>query len=173
MGKLDEAAFDATVRAGCTACGSATLEIESFIDRRIVLMLADPNDDGKWVHDGEKFVDGTYRISCPSCSHVAFADDDCPRCHAHDGLKLALTDRSRLTVPKRCPKCNEFELLALALVRASARYGGGITPKPKPLADFGEPGHHIVVFACEACEAATVSQRCPLCDGPGPLRVRP
>lgn len=159
--------------AGCTACGGKTLEIRSFIDRRLLIMLGTPNDDGKWVHDGEKFVDGAYRITCVACAHVAFASDDCPRCHAAGGLARALGDPSRLTLPKRCPGCNETELLALALVPATARWGGGGPPKPTPLADFGEPGHHLVAFACEACDAATVTQTCPLCDAPGPLRPRP
>ena len=64
MGQLDETRFDAVVRAGCPACGGTTLDIRSFLDRRLLMMLGDPNDDGRWVHDGEKFVDGTYRIVC-------------------------------------------------------------------------------------------------------------
>jgi hypothetical protein len=173
MGALDENAFEAAVQAGCPACGGRTMEISSFIDRRLALMLADPNDAGRWVHDGEKFVDGTYRIACASCRHVVFEHADCPRCHAAGGLARALAEPSRLAVPKRCPSCNELELLAIALVAATARYGGGERPKPVPRAEFGEPGYHVVAFACEACDAATVTQACPLCDAPGPLRPRP
>jgi hypothetical protein len=173
MGQLDEAGFEAVIAAGCTACGGQTMEIESFIDRRYLLMLADPNDAGKWAHDGEKFVDGIYRIRCVACAAVAFADTGCPRCHAPEGLARALAEGNRLELPKRCPKCNELELIALALVPASARYGGGQTPKPKPLAEFGDPGVHFVAYACESCDAAMVTQKCPLCDAPGPLRARP
>jgi hypothetical protein len=173
MGQLDEARFEAAIRDGCSACRAAVMEIRSFIDRRLLMMLADPNDAGRWVHDGEKFVDGIYRIACASCAHVVYASDDCPRCHAAGGLARALGEPSRLVVPKRCDTCKELELLALALVPASARYGGGQTPKPKPLAEFGEPGHHIVAYACESCDAAVVTQKCPLCDAPGPLRPRP
>jgi hypothetical protein len=173
LGSLDQPGFERIVRAGCTACGTTILEIRSFIDRSVVVMLGEPNNDGRWAHDGEKFVDGTYRITCASCAVVVFSADACPRCHAIGGLAPALGDRSRLAVPKRCPKCNELELLALALIPATARYGDGETPKPKPLADFGEPGYHVVAYACDACEAAVVSERCPLCDGPGPLRPRP
>ncbi len=173
MGQLDERTFEATVNAGCPACRGTTLEIRSFIDRRLKIMLADPNDDGEWAHDGEKFIDGTYRIACPTCAHVVFEHDMCPRCNAAGGLTRALGDTSRLTIPKRCPSCKETELLALALIPAVAKYAIGTPPKPTPLVDFGEPGYHVVAFACESCDAAVVAQTCPLCDGPGPLRPRP
>jgi hypothetical protein len=173
MGKLDQPAFEAHVRTGCAACGGRILEIASFIDRSIQLMLADPNGPGRWAHDGEKFVDGTYRITCVACKHVAFESDICPRCNAPGGLARALGEPSRLAVPKRCPKCNELELLAVALVPAVARAGGGEVPKPTPLVEFGEPGYHVVAFACDACDHATVADDCPLCAAPGPLRARP
>jgi hypothetical protein len=172
MGRLDEPAFDALMRAGCSSCGGAALTLRSFLDRSLRVMLGTPNDDGRWAHDGEKFVDGVYDISCPTCAHVVFASDDCPRCHAAGGLRRALGDVSRLVIPKRCPGCQETELLALALAPAEARWGAG-PPKPRPLVEFGDPGHHLVAFACEACDAATVTQACPLCDAPGPLRPRP
>jgi hypothetical protein len=171
MGQLDEARFESLIGAGCT-CGSLVLEIRTFLDRRLLMMLADPNDAGRWVHDGEKFVDGAYRIACTSCAKVLFEHADCPRCHAAGGLAKALGDNSRLAIPKRCPACNEIELLALALVPAKAKSGAG-TPKPEPLAEYGEAGYHVVAFACESCDAATVTQKCPLCDAPGPLRPRP
>lgn len=173
MGSLTENSFDAIVNAGCTACPSTTLEIRSFLDQRVLLMLADPNDAGRFVHDGEKFVDGTYRITCASCAKVVFESDVCPRCNAEGGLARALGDTNRLALPKRCPSCNELELLALALVPATARWTGGGKPKPTALAAFGEPGHHMVAYACESCDAAVVTQKCPLCDAPGPLRPRP
>jgi hypothetical protein len=173
MGQLDQPTFERIVRGGCSACGAAAFEIRSFIDRTMVVMLGDPNDAGRWVHDGEKFVDGTYRIACTGCAHVAFASDDCPRCHAVGGLARALGEPSRLVVPKRCPKCNALEMLALALVPATARYGSGQTPKPTPLVDHGDPGHHVVAFACEECDNAVVADGCPLCAAPGPLRPRP
>jgi hypothetical protein len=173
MSQLDERAFEALVAGGCPACHSTRVEIRSFIDRRLLIMLADPNDAGRWVHDGEKFVDGTYQISCAACAKVLFSDTICPRCHAPDGLAKALGDTTRLTIPKRCPGCSELELLAIALVPASASYASGERPKPVPLAELGEPGCHVVAFACESCDAATVTQTCPLCDAPGPLRPRP
>ena len=173
MGALDQPGFEAAIATGCPACGGKTLEIRSFIDRTLGVMLAEPTNAGRWAHDGEKFVDGTYRIECVVCKHVAFSNDMCPRCNAPDRLAKALSEPSRLAVPKRCPKCNELELLAIALVPATARSGGGETPKPKPLAELGEPGFHVVAFACDACDHAVVAEGCPLCAAPGPLRARP
>ena len=172
MGLLDQPSFDRAVRGGCPGCGAATVEIRSFIDRSVVVMLADPNDAGRWVHDGEKFVDGTYRITCTGCARVVFESDACPRCHAAGGLARALGESSRLAIPKRCPGCNELELLAIALVPAVARYGGD-APKPAPLVEYGEPGYHVVAFACDACDQAVVAEGCPLCGAAGPLRARP
>jgi hypothetical protein len=172
VGALDQSAFEELVRGGCPACGGALLEIRSFIDCSLEMMAGDPANDGRWVHDGEKFVDGTYRIACAKCAHVAFSSDICPRCNGEAGLARALGDASRVRVPKRCPSCNELELLALALVPATANYGGG-PPKPKHLVDFGDAGYHIVAYACHACDNAVVAERCPLCDAPGPLRPRP
>jgi hypothetical protein len=172
MGALDQGKFEEVVRAGCASCGGKLLEIRSMIDRSIVVMVGDPNDEGRWVHDGEKFVDGTYRITCVGCKTVAFESDMCPRCNAAGALERVLGTPSRVTIPKRCPKCSELELLAVALVPAVARYGGE-PPKPKPLVDFGDLGYHVVAYACHACDNAVVAERCPLCDGPGPLRPRP
>lgn len=173
MGQLDEARFEAAVQHGCPACGARTLDIHSFIDRQLNIMLGDPNNDGRWVHDGEKFVDGTYRIACASCRHVVFADDACPRCHAAGGLARALGDASRITVPRRCAACNETELLAVELIAATVRYSGGTAALPRPLADLGDPAYHVIAYACESCDAAVVAKTCPLCDAPGPLRPRP
>jgi hypothetical protein len=173
MGALSQARFEELVGAGCPACQARVLEIRSMIDRSVVVMVGDPNDAGRWVHDGEKFVDGTYRIACTSCSHVVWHSDMCPRCNREGALDGVLAATSRLTVPKRCPGCNELELLAVALVPAVARYGGGESPKPALMAEYGEPGYHVVAYACPSCDKATVAERCPLCDAPGPLRPRP
>ena len=171
MGALSQAGFEELVNAGCT-CGGRLLEIRSYIDRSLVVMAAEPNNEGRWAHDGEKFVDGTYRIACATCAKVVFESDICPRCNAAGGLPRALGETSRLTVPKRCPQCNELELMALAFVPAVARYGGE-APKPKQLVDFGDAGYHVVAFACAGCDKAVVAEGCPLCAAPGPLRARP
>lgn len=171
MGALDQPEFERLINTGCTACGHATLEISSYIDRSIVVMVGDPNNAGRWAHDGEKFVDGTYKMTCASCAKTVFESNMCPRCNAEGALPRALSTESRLTIPKRCPKCNELELLAVALVPAKAT--SGASPKPQAIAEYGEPGYHVVAYACNECDNAVVAERCPLCDAPGPLRKRP
>ena len=172
MGVLDVPAFEAIVNQGCPACGGKALDISTYLERSVPLMLADPTGEGRWAHDGEKFVDGTYRIECTACHHQVFASEQCPRCHAAGGLARALAEPSRLVAPRRCPTCNELELLALAFVPAVARSGTG-TPKPRATADFGDPGYHLVAFACDSCNHAVVAEGCPLCGAAGPLRERP
>src|SRR5215510_11022379 len=104
MGKLDEAAFAATI-AACKKCDAKAFEVASYIDRQVGVMLGERNDDGRWIHDGEKFIDGVYRIKCIRCSDVTFATADCPRCHRAGGLADVLGVSARLAVPKRCPTC--------------------------------------------------------------------
>jgi len=162
---LDVAGFEAIVARGCTACGARTLALSSYLERTFVMMAADPNDAGRWAHDGEAFAERTYRIACTACEHVAFSSDECPRCRSAGGLARALAATTRLAPPKRCPKCDELELLAVALVPATARTGAG-APKPTPLAEFGEPGFHFAGFACDGCNQAVVAQGCPLCGDP-------
>jgi hypothetical protein len=168
VGALSQARFDELVNGGCPSCAHRILEIRSIIDRSLVMMAGDPNDAGRWAHDGEKFVDGTFSITCGACKHVVFESDMCPRCNADGALAAVLDGESRFVVPKRCPSCNELELLAIAMVPALARYGGGETPKPKPTVDFGDPGYHMVAYACHACDQAKVADGCPLCGSMAP-----
>src|ERR1700752_5033350 len=109
MGKLDEKSFEAAISKG-EQCGSAAFEVASYIDRQHAVMLGERNDDGRWTHDGEKFVDGGYRIRCLNCSQEAFTTSDCPRCHRAGGLGDALGVMSRLAIPKRCPTCKGTEI---------------------------------------------------------------
>lgn len=172
MGELTEATFERAV-AACPACRSLALEIHSIVDRTWPVMLGEATTAGRWGYDGEKFIDGTYRIACTACAHVVFESSVCPRCNAADALPAALSTKSRLTVPRRCPSCDDTELLVHALLPARALASGGRAAPATPLVEFGEPGCHVVAFACEACDAATVTQTCPVCDAPGPLRPRP
>ena len=61
-------------------------------------------------------------------------------------------------------------MLAVALVPATAKWP---QPKPQPLAEFGDPGVHLVAFACDSCNRARAAEGCPLCGAPSPLRPRP
>jgi len=168
MGKLDEAAFSSLIGAGCPGCGHSVFEVRSFVDRTVAVMLGTPNDEGRWAYDGEKLVDGAFEVRCAKCQHVAFSDDMCPRCNTPGHLAKALAEPSRLRVPKRCTSCNENELLVLAMLPAVA-----VGAKAKAIAEWDEPGYHVVAYACDACDHAVVAQTCPLCDAPGPLRARP
>jgi hypothetical protein len=171
MGKLDEAAFEKLI-AGC-ACGARAFEVQSYIDRAVTVMLGERNDDGRWVHDGEKFIDGVYRLKCLACGAVPFASDDCPRCHRAGGLRDALGAMSRLAAPKRCPSCKGTELSAVGFAPATVRTGAATRPSPAPTALLGEPGFHVAQLACDGCDWVAVAEGCPLCGGPGPLRARP
>ena len=171
MGQLDEARFAELVRA-CGACGAQAFEIRSVIDRKLAVMLGDPDDDGRWAHDGEKFVDGVYRIACAACGAVAFEDAACPRCHADGGLARALAAPTRAMPPKRCPTCRGTELMIDALVPAVAAYRGDRVA-PKPLAELGDPGWHVVAITCDECGPIVTAAGCPVCEAPGPLRERP
>jgi hypothetical protein len=172
MGKLDEAAFEKTI-ASCTACEAKAFEVCSYIDRQVTVMLGERNDDGRWTHDGEKFIDGVYVITCIRCRHEAFTSPDCPRCHRENGLGLAIGNTSRLTVPKRCPECKGTEMTASGFAPAKVRTGEGQRAQPTPMAHFGDAGFHVAHVMCDSCEWVALAEGCPLCGGPGPLRARP
>src|SRR6185436_9532421 len=66
VGHLDEAAFR-DVLAACVGCGGGKHELRAIIDQAQPVMYGDADGAPRWVHDGEKFVDGTYRIACVGC----------------------------------------------------------------------------------------------------------
>ncbi len=172
MGKLDEAAFETAI-AACEACDRKAFLVSSYIDRQIAVMLGERNDDGRWVHDGEKFIDGVYRIRCIACNADAFATDDCPRCHRAGGLGDAIGAMTRLAVPKRCPQCKGTEVTITGFAPATVRTGDGRPTAPTPTALLDEPGFHVAAILCDSCPWVAAVDGCPLCGGPGPLRDRP
>jgi hypothetical protein len=172
MGNLDEKTFAAAI-AGCTKCDAKAFEVLSYIDRQLTMMLAEPNQDGRWIHDGEKFIDGTFRIKCLACGDAPYTTDECPRCHRPSGLTDALTQHARLIVPQRCPSCKGTELTVKAFVPARVRTGEGRPTAPTAIAQFGDPGFHIAELSCEGCDWIAVPDGCPVCAGIGPLRDRP
>ena len=170
MGRLDEPAFAAALQP--CSCGSTRHELHSIIDQYQPVMLADPAGPPRWIHDGEKFVDGTYRITCLGCKRVVFQDADCPRCHAPGGLARAIEDTARTQVPRSCPQCGEHQLVVIAMVPSVTLHAGG-PAKPRPLAELGEPGFHVVRVECDDCGIVAEAVDCPCCGAPGPLRERP
>lgn len=172
MSHLDEPGFARAI-AACTGCGGGSFEISTYVDRKVPVMLADPSDEGTWAYDGEAFIDGIFRIRCTGCGRDAYASDDCPRCHRAGGLADGLGAESRLAVPRKCPRCGELELTLIGFAPATVKVKGpGRPPKPEPSATLGEPGFQVIAIACDSCDWATVSERCPICDAAPPLRKR-
>ena len=172
MGALDEAAFAKVIEA-CVKCEATAFEVHSYIDRATSVMLGERNDDGRWTHDGEKFIDGVIRVVCIRCRAAAFETADCPRCHREGGLADVVATMSRLSVPKRCPSCKGTELTAAGFAPAKVRTGEGRPPSPTPTALLGDPGFHIAHVMCDGCDWVALADGCPLCGGAGPLRARP
>jgi hypothetical protein len=173
MGHLNEITFASAI-APCQACGSAALEISSYIDRGVAVMLADANDDGKWLHTGEKFIDGAFRVKCTGCGVCAYESQDCPRCHAPNTLAQTLAAESLMPVPKRCPECKGMELTVTGFSPGTVTTGGGgRLPAPTMSVNVGQPGFHAAILMCDSCEWVAVASGCPLCNATGPLRARP
>jgi hypothetical protein len=171
MGHLDETSFESKL-GPCPSCGATRLELRSMIDQVVHVMLADPAGAPRWAHDGEKFIDGCYEIRCAGCKHAIYESADCPRCHAPGALPAALKRSSALEVPRKCPGCQNLELMVTAMV-PSLTVHAGATSKPKPLADFGDDGFHVIAVQCEDCGVIAEAAGCPICAAPGPLRARP
>jgi hypothetical protein len=162
MTRLSEARFAELVKA-CGACGATAFEIRAYLDRKLAVMLGSPDDDGRWAHDGEGFVAGTYRIACTACGAIAFDDASCPRCDEGGGLARALAAPARLAPPKRCPTCKATELMILGLAPAQVAYRGDRVT-PEPLAELGDPGWHVVAIVCDECgPIAQAPDGCALC----------
>ncbi len=174
MGLLDEPGLERLVTAGCAACGARKLVFLTMVDGSLPLMGGEPVGRITWAYDGEKFVDGVYRITCADCQHVVFEADVCPRCHAPGGLARALDSANRWPVPIACPMCSEEEVRYRAFLPARVIYEAGRADKAHTTTEPHDPGFHGYRVDCRDC--GTVSElidRCPLCAEPGPLRPRP
>ena len=174
MGILDEPGLDRLVAAGCGKCGSSRLSFRTFVDGLLPVMAAEPIGGIKWVYDGEKFVDGVFEVTCGDCKQSLFSADVCPRCHAAGGLARALGTPNGWPVPARCPECEGDELRYIALVPARVAYEGKRAEKARTTTELHEDGFHGYRADCRDC--GTIAERsdgCPLCEAPGPLRVRP
>ena len=175
MGNLDEPRFAAKI-AACKKCDAKSFEVASYIDRQVSVMLGERSDDGRWTHDGDKLIDGVFRIKCMRCGDVAFTTADCPRCHRVGALSDALGHVTRLAVPKLCPSCKGTKLTVTGFAPSTVRTG--VTsparfPAPTPNAQYGDLGFHVAHVMCDCCDWVALAEGCPMCGGPGPLRSRP
>lgn len=174
MGALSKPDLDGLIAAGCTACGSKKLTFLTYVDGLFAMMGGEPIKRVVWVYDGEKFLDGVYEVGCGDCRSPIFRAEDCPRCHAPDGLKKALGTENAYPVPALCPSCENEETRFIALLPARVVYEGLRAEKARSSHELHEPGVHGYRIDCRDCgTVAELKDRCPLCESPGPLRARP
>ncbi len=157
----------------CASCGSGKLHIDNYIDRSQHVMVGEADNEGRWAYDGEGFIDGVHRITCDGCSAVVFVSDDCTRCHNPGKLPSVRAGESRITAPKRCPKCAGLELTVIGFAPASTEVAHGKPGKAQAQALYGDPGFHVIAMACRDCDWAEVAEGCPMCGAPSPIRRRP
>jgi RNA polymerase subunit RPABC4/transcription elongation factor Spt4 len=174
MGALDEPGLERLVAVGCPACGARKLAFETYVDGLLAIAGAEPVARVTWVYDGEKFVDGVYRVACAECKQVLFEASACPRCHTEGGLGTALGTPNQWPVPAGCPRCDDEELRYFAFLPARVLYEGKRADKARSNTEMHEPGFHGYRVDCRSC--GTVAEKtdgCPLCEAPAPLRARP
>ena len=146
--------------------------------RQVVMFGGDTRTTGAlgdtWVYDGEKFVDGVYKVACAACGEVVFSADVCPRCHAPGGLERALRTPNRWPVPSACPSCDDDQVRYVAFVPARVVYEDKRADKARTSTELHEDGFHGYRTDCRDCgTVAALVDACPLCDAPAPLRARP
>lgn len=157
----------------CKKCGSLKKTVEAYLDRAQHVMVGEADNEGRWAHDGEGFIDGVHRVTCAGCGDVSFASDDCPRCHAAGALPRVAIGESKLRAPKRCPKCSGLELSIVGFAPSRTEVSAGRPGKAVALALYGEPGFHVIAMGCRDCDWAEVAEGCPMCGAPSPIRRRP
>lgn len=174
MGLLTESGLDEIVSAGCAACGTGQLSFRAYLDARLALMGGEPVGKLTWCYDGEKFVDGVYEIRCAGCTKTLFSAQVCPRCNQEGGLARALETENHYPLLAECPTCHSEEVRYRAMLPAVVSYERKRAAPPRALIDPYEPGFHGYQLDCDDCgTVAQQTERCPLCDAPGPLRPRP
>jgi hypothetical protein len=174
MGRLDKAGLDAMLARGCPACEGGALAFRAYVDGLVPLLGGEPVGRMKWVYDGEKFVDGVFHVACARCSAEVFSSSDCPRCHAPDGLARALASENGFEVPSACPSCEAEEVRYVALVPARTTYEHRRAEPARTSVELLDPGFHGYRVDCKTCGTVReLTDHCPLCDAPGPIRARP
>jgi ribosomal protein S27E len=174
MGQLDEPGLNRLIEGGCPQCRAHKLQFRTYVDGRMPFMGGEPVGRVTWIYDGEKFVDGVYHVACADCGHVMFSADVCPRCHAPGGLRKALEATNGYPVPVACPSCDEDQVTYQAMLPAVVAYQDRRASKASSRVEPHEPGFHGYQVDCRYCGTIGArTDRCPLCDAPGPLRPRP
>lgn len=160
MKPLSEAEFTAIVDAGCTACASKALVVESYVARKLPLLGGELYGQASWAYKGEELVRGTYRIACAKCEHALYASKACPRCDAPDVLERVLEEENALALPVACTACGSERVNAIAFVPATVRYEGKRAEKARTETVPEDPGFHAVRFECASCRN-TVERKNP------------
>lgn len=174
MGMLTKAGLDDLLRAGCSGCHGTKRTFQMYVAGCFQLMGGEPIRGVVWSYDGEAFVDGVYQVACADCKQVVFSAEVCPRCHAPGGLAKAMTTTNTYPVPLACPGCDADEVRYYAMVPARTVYAGVRAEKAKSHVEPLDDGFHGFRVSCKTCgDVAALTDRCPLCDAPGPLREVP
>jgi ribosomal protein S27E len=174
MGRLDEPGLDALLARGCPRCPGQALQFRTYVDGRLPLLGGEPVGSVTWVYDGERFVDGVFEVRCVGCDDVLLSADECPRCHAAGGLAVALEQQNRWPVPVACPRCGNEEVRYTAMLPAKVTYHGKRADKARTSTELYDAGFHGYRVDCRDCGVvAELTDGCPLCAAPGPLRPRP
>jgi hypothetical protein len=174
VGALSETDLEQLIARGCTGCGSNRLAFRSYVDLMRPLAAGEPVGSHRWVYDGEKFVDGVFEVTCAACKKALFAQDWCPRCNAAGALPAILATENRWPVPLACPSCASEEVLYRALVPARISYEGKRAETARTSTEMQDPGFHGYRLDCVDCGTEVeLTETCPLCTAPAPLRPRP
>ena len=173
MGLLTKEGLDTVIAAGCSRCGGKRLLFKTYVDARLPLMGGEPIGRLAWAYDGEAFCDGVFEVACAACKTVVFEASVCPRCHREGGLALALATPNRHAVPAACPGCDGEEVTYFGMVPAETSYEGVRAEKARSDATLDDDGFHGFKAWCKVCGVfEELTDRCMLCDAPGPLRDR-
>jgi RNA polymerase subunit RPABC4/transcription elongation factor Spt4 len=171
---LTEAGLDQLIMDGCPACGGQRLAFRTYVDARLPLIGGEPVGALAWCYDGEKFVDGVFEVACADCHRALFSDDVCPRCNAAGALPEVLAAPNRWPVPLGCATCQGEEVTYLAMVPARVSYQGKRADRARTSTELHDPGFHGYRVDCADCgTVAELTEACPLCQAPAPLRPRP
>ena len=161
---LSEAAFTVLVDAGCSACGSKKVTVESFVAQKLPLLAGEVYGSPSWGYKGEDLVTGTYRIACAACDHEIFASSDCPRCGTAEKLERALEDESSFPLPVSCSACGSEQVTATAYVPATVVYEGKRGAKARTQTAPEDPGFHAFRAECKSCRNTSERRSpCPVC----------